>query len=402
MESWQRRTLVRRGQRLEYFTIGYNSLEGRGASIGTRKNLQEDRTAKEEITREFPNLFAFLSAHPAVLPRSAETWARTLQVARNCQPILEDLRSRGLDLVRLDQNTPPETDRRPLYETVLKWLPNVEDPLTLTICLGRLTEPGARVLVKKNRELLLRLARDWNERLREDDREHTLSVLSQCVMKAVAERDLPEVLLWARDTRLPVEVRASYVLDLQRFARKPGLARDALLEFVNDLHVGRAAVWAIAGALKSDALPILQDLRRASQHDEVRETAAAVARKIEARSRRPDLPVANPSMLPQGYVSTSIEFDTDRVPQLLAVLEQELKGEFEPAIREQLALSASQLKSGHSRFHIVPFTAAGAVVNQLGFGLHAEDEDVIVIEIYFETTLRDSVDAALARFHDVA
>jgi hypothetical protein len=234
---------------------------------------------------------------------------------------------------------------------------------------------------QEERELLLRLARGWNERLREDDREHTLSVLSHWAMKAVAERDLPEVLLWASDTRLPAEVRASYVLNLQRFARKPGLARDALFAFVNDFHVGRAAIWAIAGALKSDALPLLQDLRRSSPHDAVREPAAAVAKKIEARSRRLDLPLANPSMLPQGYFSTSIEFDADRVPQLLAVLEQELKGEFEPPIREQLTLSASQLKRGHGRFHIVPFTAALAVVKQLGFGLHAEDEDVIVIEI---------------------
>lgn len=344
----------------------------------------------------FLNCSRSFSAHTAVLPRSAETWARTLRVARNCQPILEDLRSRGLDLVRLDQYTAPETDRRPLYETVFAWLPKVQDPLTLTVCLGRLAEPGARALVKRNRELLLRLAREWNERLRGDDREHTLSVLSQCVMKTVVERDLPEVLVWAGDTHLRAEVRASYILGLQRFARKPGLARNALFEMLNDSDVGRAAVWAIAGALKSDALPILRDLRRSSPHDAVRETAGVVAKKLEARSRRLDLPVANRSMLPHGYVSTSIEFDTDRVPQLLSLLEQELKGEFESTIREQLALSASQLKRGHGRFHIVPITSESAAL-PIGFGLYAEDDDVIVVEIYSDATVREAVGRGISR-----
>jgi hypothetical protein len=45
---------------------------------------------------------------------------------------------------------------------VLDWLPRVQDPLTLGVCLGRLTEPKARALVKKNRELLLELVLSCN------------------------------------------------------------------------------------------------------------------------------------------------------------------------------------------------------------------------------------------------
>jgi hypothetical protein len=105
-------------------------------------------------------------------------------------------------------------------------------------------------------------------------------------------------------------------------------------------------------------------------------------------------------MLPQGYVSESIEFDTDRVPELLSILEEGVKGRLKPGDDEQLSLSANQLKRGRGRFHIVPLTLLDGVVRQLGFGLYAEDEDVIVVEIHFDPSLRDAVDSALRRFLD--
>jgi len=120
---------------------------------------QGGSAAATALAREFPDFYTFLLAHPAVCPEGDEQWERHLHVARHSKPILADLRARGLDLVRIDQYTPPGTDRLPLYQTVLGWLPRIQDPLTLTICLARLTEPQARTLVKKNRQLLLGLAR---------------------------------------------------------------------------------------------------------------------------------------------------------------------------------------------------------------------------------------------------
>jgi hypothetical protein len=358
--------------------------------------------AQVELARQFPELYAFYSTHPIVRPERPEEWERALLIARNCQPILADLRSRGLDLVRLDQYTPPGTDRRPLYQTVMEWLPRIQDSLTLNFCLSRLTEPEARSLVKKNRELLLRLAGQWNDRLCADDSGHTLAlaVLSQCVTEAAHERDLPEIVKWATDGGLPAEARAGYVSGLQRFARKPGLARDAIIALVNDSDVGRTAVWALAGALKAEALPLLRQLRESSPDPFLRKTAAAAAKKIEARSRRVQLLNASHAMLPQGYVSTSIEFDTDRVPKLLSILAEEMKAQLKSADGEQLALSANQLKCGRRRFHIVPFTLPDEVASQLGFGLYAEDDDVIVAEIHFDASLRGTVDSALRRFLD--
>ena len=74
------------------------------------------------------------------------------------------------------------------------------------------------------------------------DGEGALSVLAQCVMRTMVARDIPEILSWAKDVRLPVEARCSYILDLKRFAKKPGPAREALETFVSDAKVGRAAV----------------------------------------------------------------------------------------------------------------------------------------------------------------
>lgn len=61
-------------------------------------------------------------------------------------------------------------------------------------------------------------------------------------MKAVLERDVPEVIEWAKDHLLSRGVRASYVLNLQRFAKKPGSTRNALIELLADGEIGSAAV----------------------------------------------------------------------------------------------------------------------------------------------------------------
>lgn len=354
--------------------------------------------AEAQLAREFPKLYAFCTENEVRRPQRDEHWENLLHLARNSQPILSDLRRRGLDLVRLDQYTPPGTDRYPLYETVLDWLPRVQDPATLGVCLGRLLEPGARSLVKRNRELLLGLARKWNKS--ETETKWVLHVLAQCVMKAVLERDVAAVLNWAKDSRLPPDARASYVLDLQRFAKRSGLARDALMDFVNDSEVGGAAVWALAGALKAEALPLLRQLRQSTPNELVRRAATATVRKIEARLGRVTLADASPARLPTGYSSTSIEFDTDRIPEFLSCLERQLKGRFRPGDGDQLALSANQMKRGRRRFYIVPFSFLNESAVQLGFGLYAEDEDAIVVELHFDARLRDAVDSTLRSFMD--
>jgi hypothetical protein len=354
--------------------------------------------AEAEVASEFPKLYAFCSAHPARRPERPEIWERVLRVARNCRPILDELRARGLDLVQLDQYTPPNVDRQPLHEAVLNWLPKMEDPLTVTICLSRLTEPKAKGLVKKNRELMLDLARKWNAELGQDDEERTLAVLAQVVMRAVVARDVPEVLGWARDTKLHLEARMFYVSDLERFARKPGIARDELLRLVNDSELGSAAVWAIAGAMKADALPVLRELRASSPHDHVRQAAAIVARKLEARSGRVDLAPSSPSTLPPGYASTTIEFDTDRVPEFLSGVEREFRAQLPSGVAAQLALSADQLKRGQRRFHTTSLTFEDGGVSQIGVGLIAEDEDVVVLELQFDPKLRHGVDSVVGKF----
>lgn len=292
--------------------------------------------AEAQLVSEFPKLYSFCTENEVFRPRREEHWENLLRLARNSEPILNDLRKRGLDLVRLDQRTPPEMDRQTLYETVLDWLPRVQDPLTLAMCLGRLTEPKARALVKKNREVLLGLARKWNNP--EAESEWVPSVLAQCVMRAAMERDVPEILSWAKDNRLSLDARASYVHDLQRFAKKPGLAREALIAFVNDSTVGATAVWAVAGALKAEALPILRELRQCSPNERTRRAATVAVKKIEARLGRVTLPDVSRAALPKGYSSTSIEFDTDRIPEFLAYLERRLRGNFRP---DESALSKS-------------------------------------------------------------
>jgi hypothetical protein len=220
----------------------------------------------------------------------------------------------------------------------------------MTICLSRLLEPEARTFLQKHRELLLTLTREWNDRLREDDRELTLATLAQCFMRTARERDVPEILGWVNDTSLPAAVRASYVHDLQRFARKPGPARDTLVALLHDKAVGRTAVWAVSGALKLEALRHLRELQRSCQDNSLREIAAAAVSKIEARSRRANLPGASPAMLPQGYASTSIELDTVCLPQLVAAVERELSGHLESGTADQLSIVANQLKRGRADF----------------------------------------------------
>jgi hypothetical protein len=256
-------------------------------------------------------------------------------------------------------------------------------------------EPQARTFLQKHRELFLTLTREWNDKLREDDRELTLAALAQCLMKTARERDLPEILGWVNDTTLPAAVRASYVHDLQRFARKPGPARDTLVALLHDKAVGGTAVWALSGALKSEVLPHLRELQQSTQDDCLRKIAAAAVSKVEARSRRANLPGCSPAMLPQGYVSTSIELDTVCLPQVLSALERELNGRLESGDADQLSLAANQMKRGRDLFYVVPVTLSDGVVTEMGVGLHAEDEDVLVVELHFDHDFQAAVAAAL-------
>jgi hypothetical protein len=360
-------------------------------SLKVSQASQPKTPAEAAVAAEFPALYTWFSQFPARRPDSVETWERTLQIARNCAPIIAELRSRGFDLVLLEQSTPPGRDLVPLYQTIINWLPKVQDPLSLTICLGRLMEPGARPVIRKHRELLLRLARQWNRTLRKDDREHTLSALAQWVGKVVRQGDVPEVIEWIKEHGLASGARAYYIWALQRFAKESGPARDALVHFLSDEELGGFAVLALVGAMKRDALPFLRDLQASSPHETVRNTAEAEVRKMEARTAKVTLPKADPAMLPLGYGSTSFEQDTGRLPGLLSSLEQALEGSLQAGVAEQLARSAVQVRRGLHRFHIVQIVLGDGASTQLGFGLYGKDEDVLIVELYFDEQFRETV-----------
>ena len=166
----------------------------------------------------------------------------------------------------------------------------------------------------------------------------------------------------------------------------------------DDATAGGAAVWALAGAMKAEALPLLRELRRSSPNEITRRAAAAAAKKIEVRLGRVTLPTAKLADLPPGYLSTSIEFDTDQMPEFLACLERDLGGRFRAGDADQLALSAHQLKRGRRRFQLVPFCLPDESTIPLGFGFYAEDEDTIVVELHFDARLGGAVESALTSF----
>lgn len=364
------------------------------------ENSDPQCNAELELAREFPRLWESYVTNPAVRPSNPEIWERILRVARNGQPILDAARAQGLDLLRIDSYTPPGTVSQPLFQAIVKELPAVEDPLTLLICLGRLGEPEARGLVKKNREMFLGLARRWNGPSTDQDTRFALASLARCVMTGALARDLPEILDWVQNPLIPAEGRWGYIDGLQRFARTPGPVRDTLVKLLNDGELGAAAVWALARALKAEALPRLQELQASSPHRPIRAAARAAAQKLGARTERVELPKASPAQLPKGYATRSSEFDTDHLPGLLSELEQAMRGRWTPEVRRQLVLAAEQLKRGQRRFYVVPFTFADGEETQLGFGLFGEDEDVLVVEIHFEARFRDAVEVAMRRVPD--
>lgn len=363
-----------------------------------------DRTSQpcpEEtaLADEFPSLYSFLSGNRHRRPQSCEIWERFLRLARHSRPILDKARARGLDLVLLDQYTPPETDRSPLYESILEELPSIKDALTLSVSLSRLHEPEARSLLKRSRELLLHRARECNGSVG-SDAVRAQCILAQCITKVILDRNVPEIVRWARDWTLDVHVRWSYASGLQRFARRPGPAREALLDLLQDAAVGGAAIWALAGAMEGEALPILRALRESTPDDRLRQIATAAAKRIEARSRKSNLPVTSPDRLPPGYRSTTIELDTDLVPGVLARLQEELERSLPAEIAARLALSASQLRRGRGRFHIVTFAMANGEFVPFGVGFYAEEDDVSVVELHYDPQWHSLVAKALQRSLD--
>lgn len=96
-------------------------------------------------------------------------------------------------------------------------------------------------------------------------------------------------------------------------------------------------------------------------------------------------------MLPQGYDSTSVELDTDRVPELLSSLERAMEGKLQPGVAEQLARSAAQMRRDSHKFHIVQIVLGNGTTGQLGFGLYGEDEDVVVVKTYFDQEFREAI-----------
>jgi hypothetical protein len=241
--------------------------------------VQKTSVSRRRVALEFPELSKWLSnPHNLWSPRDEREWEDILRIAQNSAPIIDDLRSKGFALVWIAQYTPPQVNLLPLYETLIQWLPDITDPATLGLCLSRLLGSDSTSLVKRNRESLLVLARDWYSFHKAD----TPSVLAQCLMRAVVDQDVPTIIGWLNDRHLSKETRANFALDLQRFANKQGIARAALLEIVNDPEIGGAAVWALAGALKSEALPLLLELRETSPHALVRKAAAGATKKVES------------------------------------------------------------------------------------------------------------------------
>ncbi len=255
--------------------------------------------------------------------------------------------------MNLQNVLPRGSDKKVFHEVLLQWLPRIQDPLTLSICLFRILEPG--VLKKSHRLLVIELYRRWRPLLRDGHKEveSTPQLLAACYRKVAADRDFEEILKNATDTQLHGDARYEFVVALKRFARKPGPAREALMGLAHDPSVGCAAIQTLADILKADALPLLQTLRQSSDSSRVRNLTGFLIRRLQARSKRIDLPRATPAMLPEGYEVTTIEMDTDRVTELFLLLEVELQAKWGPHLIDQLALSANQLKRGQSRFQIV-------------------------------------------------
>ena len=354
--------------------------------------------AESSIEREFPALYDFLCGNPFRRPDRERAWERHLRVARESEPILAAARQKGLNLVVLNQNRPLGVDPQPLYEAILDWLPRLRDPLTVAVGVARLLEPEAKPLLRRKRAELLQVTREWCQRQRHGDLERALSALAQCVMKVARPADLPEILQWASDRTLPVEARLTFTHELHRFARKPGTVRDLLTALTSDEEVGNQAVWALGRAAGVEALPLLRELLRSSPHESVRKAAKHVTRKLEAKLLRVELPQSDPAKLPGDYFVASIEIDTEQDPGFLATLTKELPGRLEPGAVEQLVLSANQLRRGQRRSYVVPLVAQEGALQNLGFGLFAEDEDVTLLEIYCGGECQGAVERAFASF----
>lgn len=58
------------------------------------------------------------------------------------------------------------------------------------------------------------------------------------------------------------------------------------------------------------------------------------------------------------------------------------------------------MKRGRRRFYIVPFNFLDGSAGQLGFSFYAEDDDAIVVELYFEARLSAVIEAAVNGFMD--
>jgi hypothetical protein len=140
--------------------------------------------------------------------------------------------------------------------------------------------------ILENRELIFSLGRKWNIRLPAATEDPTISRLTRIVAIVATDDDIPELFSWIKDRRLAAEVRASYVVKLQRFAKVPGAVRDFLLELLNDQLLGASAVRSLGKALGDGALPIFRQLQEDSPHISVREAALRAGNKIDARILR--------------------------------------------------------------------------------------------------------------------
>ncbi len=247
------------------------------------QKLPEFCNVEIEFASEFPWLYARMTEFPTLRPRD---WKQSLHTARLYRPIVEALNARGLNMLYLGDLPRSVRERVVVGEVLIEWLRRIEEPQAFGGCLGVLVAHAWPATITENRQIILDLARKWNSQLPATGADSTISRLTKCVAMVANDDDIPELFSWVRDRSLAIELRASYVVKLQQFAKVPGAVRDFLVGLLGDEVLGPAAVRSLSKALQEDALPMFRELQEKNSHVGIREAAALARRKIEARIRR--------------------------------------------------------------------------------------------------------------------
>ena len=218
----------------------------------------EGENFEAEFADEFPAQYERFTRSYTSRPNLKKDWKKSLSWALITQPILAALQARSLNMLYLGDMPRSGEERLVLGQVLIEWLPQIEDPPTFGYCLVLLTYQAFPGTILENRELIFSLGRKWNIRLPAATEDPTISRLTRIVAIVATDDDIPELFSWIKDRRLAAEVRASYVVKLQRFAKVPGAVRDFLLELLNDQLLGASAVRSLGKALGDGALPIFR------------------------------------------------------------------------------------------------------------------------------------------------